>query len=44
MKLETVSRAFSKFSDEGIIEVKQRYVHILNSDALKKIFNPEACN
>jgi CRP/FNR family transcriptional regulator len=44
MKLETVSRAFSKFSDEGIIEVKQRYVRILNSDALKKIFNPEACS
>jgi CRP/FNR family transcriptional regulator len=44
MKLETVSRAFSKFSDEGIIEVKQRYVRILNSDALKKIFSPEACS
>lgn len=44
MKLETVSRAFSKFSDEGIIEVKQRYVRILNVDALKKIFNPEACS
>ncbi|ADI30293.1 transcriptional regulator, Crp/Fnr family [Methylotenera versatilis 301] len=44
MKLETVSRAFSKFSDEGIIEVKQRYVRILNSDALKKIFNPETCS
>ncbi|MDO9392474.1 fumarate/nitrate reduction transcriptional regulator Fnr [Methylotenera sp.] len=43
MKLETVSRAFSKFSDEGIIEVKQRYVHILKPDALKKIFNPQAC-
>jgi CRP/FNR family transcriptional regulator, anaerobic regulatory protein len=44
MKLETVSRAFSKFSDEGIIEVKQRYVRIVDSDALKKIFNPETCN
>ncbi len=44
MKLETVSRAFSKFSEEGIIEVKQRYVRILNADALKKIFNPEACS
>jgi CRP/FNR family transcriptional regulator, anaerobic regulatory protein len=43
MKLETVSRAFSKFSDEGIIEVKQRYVHILNPEALKKIYNPQAC-
>jgi CRP/FNR family transcriptional regulator, anaerobic regulatory protein len=39
MKLETVSRTFSKFSDEGIIEVKQRYVRIIKPDALKKIFN-----
>lgn len=44
MKLETVSRSFSKFSDEGIIEVKQRYVKILEPDALKKIFNPQACS
>lgn len=43
MKLETVSRTFSKFSDEGIIEVKQRYVKILDSEALKKIFNPQTC-
>jgi CRP/FNR family transcriptional regulator, anaerobic regulatory protein len=41
MKLETVSRTFSKFSDEGIIEVKQRNVKIVNPDALKKIFNPQ---
>jgi CRP/FNR family transcriptional regulator, anaerobic regulatory protein len=43
LKLETVSRTFSKFSEEGIIEVKQRYVKILNPDALKKIFNPQTC-
>lgn len=41
MKLETVSRTFSKFSDEGIIEVKQRNVKIINPEALKKIFNPQ---
>lgn len=41
LKLETVSRAFSKFSEDGIIEVKQRYVKILAPDALKKIFNPQ---
>lgn len=39
MKLETVSRTFSKFSEEGIIEVKQRYVRIIKADELKKIFN-----
>jgi CRP/FNR family transcriptional regulator, anaerobic regulatory protein len=43
MKLETVSRTFSKFSEDGIIEVKQRYVRILDPDALKKIFNPQTC-
>lgn len=43
MKLETVSRTFSKFSDEGIIEVKQRYVRIIEPEALKKIFNPQSC-
>lgn len=43
LKLETVSRTFSKFSEEGIIEVKQRYVRILQPEALKKIFNPQTC-
>jgi len=41
LKLETVSRAFSKFSEDGIIEVKQRYVKIVAPEALKKIFNPQ---
>lgn len=43
LKLETVSRTFSKFSEQGIIEVKQRYVHIVEPDALKQIFNPQSC-
>lgn len=43
MKLETVSRTFSKFSDEGIIEVKQRNVKIVKLEALKKIYNPQTC-
>lgn len=41
MKLETVSRTFSKFSEEGIVEVKQRNVKILDAEALKKMFNPQ---
>ena len=44
LKLETVSRTFSKFATEGIIDVKQRHVHILNTEALKDIVNPKACN
>ncbi len=43
LKLETISRTFSKLSDDGIIEVKQRYVKILAPDELKKIFNPQLC-
>jgi CRP/FNR family transcriptional regulator, anaerobic regulatory protein len=42
MKLETVSRTFSKFMDEGIIDVKQRYVHIKNTQGLEAIVNPHA--
>ena len=41
MKLETVSRTFSKFVEDGLIEVKQRYVQILNTEGLKKIVNPQ---
>ena len=43
LKLETVSRTFSKFVEDGIIEVKQRHVRILNPDALKLIVNAQAC-
>jgi CRP/FNR family transcriptional regulator, anaerobic regulatory protein len=43
MKLETVSRTFSKFVDDGIIDVKQRYVHIKSTDGLKQIVNPQTC-
>jgi len=42
LKLETVSRTFSKFVDEGIVEVKQRHVRILDTAALKAIVNPPA--
>ena len=43
MKLETVSRTFSKFADDGIVEVKQRHIHICDADALKRIVNPQIC-
>jgi CRP/FNR family transcriptional regulator len=44
LKLETVSRTFSKFVDDGIVEVKQRHVRILNADSLRDIVNPKVCN
>ena len=43
LKLETVSRTFSKFADDGIVEVKQRYVRIVDTDALRAIVNAPAC-
>jgi CRP/FNR family transcriptional regulator, anaerobic regulatory protein len=44
MKIETVSRTFSKFVEDKIVEVKQRHVRILNTNALKDIVNPKACD
>ena len=41
LKLETVSRTFSKFVEDGIVEVKQRHVRILNTEALKEVVNPK---
>ena len=35
LKLETVSRAFSKFQDEQMISVQQKHVRILDADGLK---------
>lgn len=44
MKLETVSRAFSKFSEDGMVEVKQRHVHIKDAEGLKRIVNSQLCH
>jgi CRP/FNR family transcriptional regulator, anaerobic regulatory protein len=44
LKLETVSRTFSKFVDDGILEVKQRNVRILKPNALKEIVNSKVYN
>lgn len=44
LKLETVSRTFSKFVEEGIVEVKQRHLRIVDADALQRIVNPQVCH
>jgi len=44
MKLETVSRTFSKFSDDGVIEVNQRHIQIRDAEALQRIVNPQLCH
>ena len=43
LKLETVSRAFSKFQEDGVLEVKQRQIRVLDPDALQAMVNGSAC-
>ena len=43
LKLETVSRTFSKFQDEAILEVKQRQIRILDQDKLQGLVNGACC-
>ena len=44
LTLETVSRTFSKFADEGLITVNQRQVHIQDAAALQRLVNHEPCH
>jgi CRP/FNR family transcriptional regulator len=37
LKLETVSRCFSRFQEEGVLEVRARQVRILDQEALRKL-------
>ena len=43
LKLETVSRTFSKFQDEGVLEVKQRQIRVLDQEALQGMVNGTTC-
>jgi CRP/FNR family transcriptional regulator len=43
LKLETVSRTFSKFQDDGLLEVKQRDIRILDQGALQQVVNAANC-
>ena len=38
LKLETVSRAFSKFHKDGLIEVEQKFVRINSIEGLKQVY------
>jgi CRP/FNR family transcriptional regulator len=39
LKLETISRTLSKFMEDGILDVQQRQLRILDADALERIVN-----
>jgi CRP/FNR family transcriptional regulator len=43
LKLETVSRAFSKFQEDGLLEVKQRQIHVLKPEGLQALVNGSGC-
>src|SRR5215207_345024 len=43
LTLETVSRTLSKFMSDGIVEIDQRKVRIVDPEALKRIVNPPGC-
>ncbi len=43
LKLETVSRAFSKLQDDGALEVKQRQIRVLDTAALQALVNGSTC-
>jgi CRP/FNR family transcriptional regulator len=43
LKLETISRTFSKFAEEGIVDVNQRHIHILDAQALHHLVDHSNC-
>ena len=43
LKLETVSRTFSKFQDEGYLEVRQRQIQILDQAGLARLVGESPC-
>jgi CRP/FNR family transcriptional regulator len=43
LKLETVSRTFSKFQEDGLLEVKQRHIRIIDQPGLQILVNGAAC-
>jgi CRP/FNR family transcriptional regulator len=43
LKLETVSRTFSKFQEDGLMEVKQRHLRILDQAGLQRLVNNSEC-
>jgi CRP/FNR family transcriptional regulator, anaerobic regulatory protein len=43
LKLETVSRSFSRFQEDGLLEVKQRDIRVLDADGLRRLLNEAPC-
>jgi CRP/FNR family transcriptional regulator, anaerobic regulatory protein len=43
LKLETVSRAFSRFQEEGLLDVKQRDIRMLDEAGMRRLLNEAPC-
>ena len=43
LKLETVSRCFSRFQEDGLLEVRHRQIRVLDAPALQQLVNGAAC-
>ncbi len=43
LTLETVSRGFSKLQDDGVLDVKQRQIQVLDTAKLQRLVNGTAC-
>jgi CRP/FNR family transcriptional regulator, anaerobic regulatory protein len=43
LKLETVSRCFSKFQEDGVLQVKQRKIRVLDPGVLRKLVAGVSC-
>ena len=43
LKLETVSRVFSRFQDDGLVVVQSKYIQIANPQGLRRLVGGEAC-
>lgn len=43
LKLETVSRLFSRFQEDGLVSVQQKHIRILDVPGLKKIVGQQPC-
>jgi CRP/FNR family transcriptional regulator, anaerobic regulatory protein len=41
LTLETVSRVFSKFAHEGLLQAKQRHIRVLNPTGLQRLAKTE---
>ena len=39
LKLETVSRVFSRFQDDGLVSVQQKHIRIIDIPRLKQVMS-----